>query len=121
MRIEGRQATTQTFTGAEGYSEPVRLELTQEVLSRLAEMLSNHEVEDLPVNLYATHYTDLSVLVLNREKNVQARQFAGMTPTTHGERQTDFEKIYGALSDLHLRVLRLGVPIPSEGNSQPSS
>lgn len=120
MRIEGSHATTQTFLKEEGYSEPFRLELTQEALSELAVVLLNHDLQDLPVNLYAPHYTDLAVQVLNREKNVQARQFSGMTPTTYGERQTDFEKIYQALHDLHSRVLQEGEPAQGDEDSEPA-
>lgn len=119
MRIEGRHATTQTLTKGEGYTDPLRLELTQEALSELAQVLLNHDVQDLPVNLYAPHYTDLVVQVLDREKNVQARQFSGMLPTTHGERQTHFENIYQALHDLHLRVLKEGKHAQNENNSEP--
>lgn len=120
MRIEGSHATTQTFLKGQGYSEPLRLELTQAGLSELAELLLNHDVQDLPANLYAPHYTDLTVHVLNREKNVQARQFSGMTPTTHGESQADFEKIYQALYDLHSRVLREGEPAQGDEDSEPA-
>ena len=118
MRIEGSHATTQTFLKGEGYSEPLRLELTQEALSELAGVLLNHDVQDLPANLYAPHYTDLTVHVLNREKNVQARKFSGMTARTHGDKQAGFEGIYQALHDLHSRVLQEGEPAQGDEDSE---
>ncbi len=82
----------------------------QILFSRYAEL----DPEGLPVNLYATDYTELVMAVLNRKKSIQARPFAGMTPSTHGERQEDFNGIFEALYALQLRVAEEGTPAPTE-------
>ena len=40
-----------------------------------------------------------------------ARQFARLTPQTHGEKQKHFDAIYAVLAELHRRVLREGKPV----------
>lgn len=92
--------------------EALVLTLEPAELVALAAALSRHNLAAMPVNLYALDYTDLLVEVLDHDKRVQARQFAGMTPTTHGERQADFDAIYAALEDIQARVVRDGRRLP---------
>lgn len=114
MRVEAGVATTRPFDPASGFGKSVALRLGPGDLGPLGQTLAELDPESLPINLYATDYTDLVIEVLNRKKSIQARQFAGMTPTTHGNRQEDFNRIFEALYALHLRVTDEGTPAPTE-------
>lgn len=113
LRLDGPRAETQSYTTSGGYADLVVLNLRSEEVAELAGALAEADPDLLPPNLYAEDYTDLTLRVLGREKSVQARRFAGMEPTTQGERQRDFDRLFEALRALHLRVL-------SEGRRQPA-
>ena len=108
LRIEGRRATTRLFRQAEGFGEPVVLQLDDNELGELAGLLHDLRFDDLPTNLYAEHYTDLGVHVLNHEKQIQARAFGRLTPTSFGEKQERYDRIFGELVKLQKRVLEEG-------------
>ena len=108
LRVEGTHASTHRFIPGEGYGDPSTLELAASEVVALASLMSEHDLAELPINLYAEHYTDLKVEVLDRRLSLQARRFAGMTPTQHGARQTSFEKVFEALTKLHQRLLNEG-------------
>src|SRR5262245_9479396 len=110
MRLEGRTLTSQERTD-KGYGPMRRLELSDKDLAALMQMLIDNRAGELPINAWAEHYTDFVVGVLNHEKNMQARQFANMTPQTHGEKQKHFDAIYTVMTELHRRVLRDGTPV----------
>jgi hypothetical protein len=110
MRVEGRVVTTQERTD-QGYGPMRRLELSDKDLAALLQVLIDNRTGELPINCWAEHYTDLVVGVLNHEKNMQARQFANMSPQTHGEKQKHFDAIYAAMAELHRRVMREGKPV----------
>jgi hypothetical protein len=90
------------------------LELSLEDLTGLAQLLRETGVDDLPVNLYAEHYTELVVSVLNWRQALQARRFAGMSRTTHGDKQKQFDQIFGKFRDLERRVETEGRPASFE-------
>lgn len=113
MRLAGGVATTRPHDPASGYGREVALRLGPGDLGPLGQTLAELDPDGLPISLYATDYTDLVIEVLNRKKSVQARQFAGMTPTTHGDRQEDFDRIFEALYALQLRVAEEGTPVPA--------
>jgi hypothetical protein len=111
LRVEGRRASHQTIRQKAGYSDPVEFELGEEEFLGLTRTLSISEVEGFPLNLFADSYTDLSLQVLNRKRSVQARQFRGVTPETHGERQKSFDRILALLTKLNSKVKSLGQPV----------
>jgi hypothetical protein len=115
LRLSGRRVTSRGYDPAAGLLDPLRLVLSSAEVADLARELAGRGLAELPVNLFAVHYTDLSVEVLDHKTSVQARQFAGMTATTHGERQIDFERVYDALYQLPLRVVSVGEPIGEAG------
>lgn len=115
FRLDGATAVTRLFDPLEGYDEPIEMQLEPGALRALAALLAARRAGELPINLYAEAYTDLSLKILDRKRAVQARQFAGLTPTTHGERQVDFETIFNAVYGLHLRVLAEGRPSGGHG------
>jgi hypothetical protein len=106
LRIEGGRATVRPFTSSAGYGAPVTVDLDGPAAARLAERLAEARPGELPLNLYARHYTDLVIEVLDRKVQIQARAFTGMTPTTHGEAQKRFDRIYETLAALAARALQ---------------
>jgi hypothetical protein len=110
LRVDGRQASMRRQLPEKGYAEAIVLELSLEDVTSLAQLLRETRVDDLPVNLYAEHYTELVVSVLNWRQALQARRFAGMTPTTHGAKQKQFDQIFAKLRDLERRVAAEGRP-----------
>ncbi len=110
LRIRGPQAVTRSFVPRQGYGSPVRLRLDAEALSTLARLLADQDMADLPINLFAEHYTTVKLEVLNRKSQVEARRFGGMEPTQHGQQQERFDRVVSELGRLHRRVLAEGEP-----------
>jgi hypothetical protein len=102
LRIEGGEARLSRISDA-GWSAPRRLRLSAAEVADLARALAAAHPGDLPANLYSTWYQDLQIDVLNRTKSIQARQFARMTPETHGEKQQRFDRLVSALEALEAR------------------
>lgn len=114
FRVEGNVVLTRTNKPGVGYGPVHRLELSREQLAELAKKLSDADPASFPVNLWAITYTDFRVGVLNFEKDLQARQFAGMTPEKHGEKQKRFDALYAYLEQLHQKALKEGKPQKDE-------
>ena len=83
-----------------GYSPSVEIELTDTQFGNLVRQLAVRNVADMPINLYADNYVDLTIEVLNHRKSIQARRFAGIDTNTHGETQRDFEKLLKVVREL---------------------
>ncbi len=110
MRLRGERVTVRPFLGTRGYGDPAVLVLDREQVSRLANLLAGNGLGTLPANLYAEHYTDLTVDLLDQHAEVQARQFAHMTRASHGAAQTGFDRIYDGLARLARQVIEQGEP-----------
>lgn len=109
LRIDPGRVSTRTLGPEAGYG-PV-IELADEgTVAETAAMLAAGSPASLPGNLWADHYTDLSVAVLDHRKQVQAQRFSGLEPTTHGEAQERFDRLFNELRALHERILLEGVP-----------
>lgn len=104
LRVDGRTATSRRFEAGSGLGDPTPLELTPAEVAELAAELADADPGDLPINLYAPLYTDLTVEVLNHRASVQARRFAGMSADTHGESQQRFDRITRLLERLQQRA-----------------
>ncbi len=102
LRIESGEARLSRISDA-GWSAPRRIRLSAADVAGLAGALAGVRPSDLPANLYSTWYQDLQIDVLNRTKSIQARQFARMTPETHGEKQQRFDQLVAALEALEAR------------------
>lgn len=102
LRLHDRQAEIREFTASGGPGATELHALPAEGLEEVLSALVENEVWGLPVNLWARSYTDLSVTVLGWDQHVQARQFAGMTLSTHGESQTRFSQVFNVLHRLYL-------------------
>jgi hypothetical protein len=96
LALQGGKAILQRDPAPDG-EEPRTLRLGAAEIAGLAGQLAAARLEELPVNLWAPEYTDLEIRVLGRQRSLQARQFAGMTPTTHGEQQRRFDRLWEAL------------------------
>lgn len=107
LRIHGQQAEVQ-LRSRTGIGSPIRFELTAMQLDGLCKLLIDNDAGSLPVNLYAPDYTDFRVSILRRDKSLQARKFARLTPTTHGEKQKQFDRIFAGLDALHQRIIKEG-------------
>jgi hypothetical protein len=101
--LEGSKAILQRNPAAGG-EEPRAVRLLPTEVAELAGRLAAARLTELPANLWASEYTDLEVRVLNRQRSLQARQFAGMTATTHGEAQQRFDRLWEALDALNRRL-----------------
>lgn len=103
LRIDGRRAALSPRTVA-GHAGARVVELPHEELARVARLLSASDLIGLPGNLYAELYTDVTVAVLRHRKQVQARRFAGMQPSTHGDGQRRFDALLEQLGELKRQV-----------------
>jgi hypothetical protein len=108
LTVAGPRASTRVYDPATGYAESVVLELAPDEVQALARELAARDPGPWPVNLWAPDYVDLSVEVLNHERAVQARRFAGLAPDAHGQFQRDFEAVRETLERLHQAVLNRG-------------
>jgi len=108
LRVAGNRATTRAYEPARGYRDPVVLRMHAPELRALARELAARDPATWPSNLYAVDYTDLSIRVLNHEKAIQARQFAGLAPSAHGRQQRAFEEVFAILQGLHRNALDQG-------------
>jgi len=104
LRIEGRIASSRPYGADGGLGEESASELTAAEFTDLAGVLADSHVENLPNNLFAPTYVDLSVKVLGYEKGIQARRFAGMNRETHGDAQVRFEKVAAIVDALYGRL-----------------
>jgi hypothetical protein len=96
------------FAAATGYGAPLRLILSDADFAQLASMLREIDLATLPENLYASMYTDLRVDILGRSRDLQARPYAAVSPSTHGKRQVAFDALIERLRMLAERVIAEG-------------
>jgi len=114
LRLRGREAIARSFTNAAGYGPPRRLILTDAEFAQLAANLRETDPATLPSNLYAPMYTDFRIEILGRSRDLQARPYSGVSPTTHGARQIAFDGLVERLRVLADRVIREGTPTATE-------
>jgi hypothetical protein len=107
MRLNGRTVRVEP-RGQAGLGTPKELELSEKELAEVCKLLIDNDVGGFPVNLWAPTYTDFTVTIFRFDKNLQARQFARMTPQTHGEKQVKFDRMYEGLDKLRQRALKEG-------------
>jgi hypothetical protein len=110
LRINGRRAVDRDMTRQPAVERELKLS-TQE-FKALAALLREAKAGSLPQSLWAPRYTTLRVQVLNQMRNVQARQFVGMTPETHGAQQKAFDKVFAWCEKTHARALAQGRVLP---------
>ena len=109
VQINGKQVLDRVAT--KDKSNPRRelsAVLSEKEYRELLALLVAANVPKLPESLYATQYSNLRVVVLNKTRNIQARQFAEMSPTQHGQDQVVFERVFDWGVALHKRALKDG-------------
>jgi hypothetical protein len=86
LRIDGRDLEVEPDGGS-----PVRRRLAAAEVRELARRLADSRFADLPINVRAAAYTELTVAVLGHERAVQARPFAGTSAQPH-EAEARFQR-----------------------------
>ncbi len=107
IHVAGRVATARAYL-PEGLGENLELVLDAAEIQDLASVLSEQSFDALPGNLFSRHYTDMAVRVLRWKKDVQARQFAGMTSETDAPSQRRFLTAFAAVGRIAQKVLAEG-------------
>lgn len=108
LRVVGRRLEVER--DPDGPDAAERRRLSDAEYARLLDALADARPHAWGPNLYDPGYIDLRVRVLNHERAVQARAFAGMTPDTHGSQQRAFTALVGVLASLAERPAPARVP-----------
>ena len=108
LDVEGVMASTRSRDSVDGYSDPIKLELTGGEVAELAWKLADYAPTRFAKNLWAPTYIDMTLRVLNQKTSLVARPYRGIDQETHGERQVDFDATVELLDALHERVLLEG-------------
>ena len=110
LRVDGGVASADDYGDAAASRRRLSLRLSASEVTDLVRALQRERVAELPGNVYFPDYTDVHIGVLNREHQVQARQFSGMTPETQARGGEQFERLLSAFTALHRRVVESGQP-----------
>ena len=101
IRVNGLTAESESFSAGGGFHPRSHVKLTLDQLTGLVKALLDGGVSTLPDRLFADHFTDLSVKVLDKKKNlVAASNLPGITPSSLGDQQEAFDKILTSLDAL---------------------
>lgn len=105
--VRGRDLEARSHSLQTGHSQPARLSLGENELARLIGVLIQEDVARMPGNLPLEGYTDFRLSVLNQERSVQARLFAGR-PSEEGLRARDaFLRVRQAALELYRRAMTM--------------
>jgi len=89
-----------------GYGRSVARRVTPEQAREIAAWLREAGFPDMPPNVYDAGYTDLAVTVLGREKDIQAREFAGRDPAAEAAVRARFRALRDHFEDLTMALLK---------------
>jgi hypothetical protein len=119
--LTGRRANVATLPKG-GPPENSRMwYLPAKDFEKLVASLAADQPAALPQSLWAPQYTDFRIRILNNNRYVNARPFAGMTPTTNGPEQEKFNRIYEQFHAVYLRAQKDGEPIADPRFVAPSA
>jgi hypothetical protein len=110
LRVEGLRASDRLMPKDRTPPPARELTLTDVYLRKLALAIRAQDPASLAKTTYAPTYTDVTIAVLDHERNVPARPYLDVTPETHGEKQKAFDRLYAMLRELHERVQKDGTP-----------
>jgi hypothetical protein len=113
VRVNGRHVLDRVSSKDKSPAVERELTLSDKEFRELVALVRASTPASLPQSLYATQYTGLHIQVLNQVRNIQARQFTGMAPTVHGERQKEFDRIVEWGAAMHQRALTSGQLLPA--------
>ena len=111
LRMEGRRVTDRLMPRGQAPPAPRELTISDADFRKLVLRLREDDPTGLPKNTYAQVYTDVTVAVLDHDKNVPARAYLDVTAETHGEKQKAFDRVYALFRELHERVQKDGTPV----------
>lgn len=100
LRIEGRDLSVRSVRPGEGAGPVEPRRLTDREWRALLTGLRKASLDAMPPVLFSERYEDLSVGALGRERQVQARRFAGST-AGGSPSQKGYEKLRRALRELY--------------------
>ena len=79
-------------------------------MEALVAFLGENDPVKMPQSVYAPQYTDFRIRILNKNRYVSARRFAGMKPDAHGTEQETVNKIYDRYHQLYAQVQHTSKP-----------
>jgi hypothetical protein len=125
LELEGRRVTDTLMPVGKMPPPKKLLVLSDADFKNLVRLLSDEHAGELPINVYASEYTDLNLSLFNRSRVISGRRFLQMTPESLGEKQKAFERIYESFRALHERAQKEGKtvrpPAPPSASSKESS
>ena len=108
LRVNGRRLSDRDRPPGAARASSRELLLSPKEHAELVAKLRESDLPTIPLNVYAPQYTDVRIQVLDQLRHFQARPFTGMTPATHGEKQSVFDRLFEMLAALHRRVVAEG-------------
>lgn len=106
LRIRDGRIEVLPHTVSGGFGSEVQRPLTPELAHKIATWLREADFSSLPPNVYDAGYTDMTVEVLQREKTLQAREFAGRDPAAEADRRQRFRTLRGHFFELAMSILK---------------
>ena len=121
LRVEGRHVSDRLMPKGQLPPSPRELTLSDSDFRKLALLLRSDDPASMAPTTYAPTYTDVTVAVLDYNKNIPARPYLDVTAETHGEKQKAFDRMYTAFRELHERVQKEGKAVtPATGAPRPT-
>jgi hypothetical protein len=121
LRMEGRRVSDRMMPRGEVPPPPRELTISDADFRKLVLAIREQDPATFPKTTYAPTYTDVTVTVLDYDRNVPARPYLDVTPETHGEKQKAFDRMYALFRELHERVQKEGTPAKVAPASKPRS
>ena len=100
LRLRNLQLTRRELATVGENAPATTSGLAADRVRRLAARLAALQPDELPHNLYAPHYTDVAIEILQHRVALQARRFDRLTPTSLGAQQARFDDLYASLVEL---------------------
>lgn len=110
LRMEGRRVSDRMMPRGEVPPPPRELTISDEDVKKLALAIRETDPASFARTTYAPTYTDVTITVLDHERNTPARPYLDVTAETHGEKQKAFDRMYALFRELHERVQKQGTP-----------
>ena len=120
LRIKGRHVSDRMMPRGEVPPPPKELTISDEDVRKLARAIGETDPASFARTTYAPTYTDVTVEVLDYERNTPARPYLDVTAETHGEKQKAFDRMYALLRELHERVQKEGTPAKTAPVARPA-
>lgn len=113
VHLEGRRVLAETLPAGKIVAPPKVLTLPKADFRELAKLLAESKAAEIPLNVYGTEYTDLELGVLRWSRAISARRFLNMNPTSKGEAQVAFDRLFEAFRAVNERARKEGESVAS--------